>query len=106
MEVVDWWLKPFAWLFARRPNWRDAVGRVMLWIGNRFYVLLAIVLALTGAWDLFVQAFDKQLSRDNFDWLMNHRPVPYKADPGIIVLDIDEASLEALAPQFGRWPWP
>ncbi len=47
-----------------------------------------------------------QLSNANFDWLMTHRPVPYKADPKIVVLDIDEASLAALAPQFGRWPWP
>jgi adenylate cyclase len=106
MDAVDWWLKPVAWLFARRPKWRDAVGRALLRMGNRFYVALAIVLALTGAWDQFVQPFNKQLSRDNFDWLMTHRPVPYRADPGIVVLDIDEASLAALAPQFGRWPWP
>ena len=105
MDVVDWWLKPIAWLFARRPRWRDAVGRALLWMGNRFYVALAVVLALTGAWDLFIQPFNKQLSRDNFDWLMTHRLVPYRADPGIVVLDIDEASLAALAPQFGRWPW-
>ena len=37
---------------------------------------------------------------------MTHRPVPYRADPAIVVLDIDEASLAALAPPFGRWPWP
>jgi adenylate cyclase len=106
MDVVDWWLKPVAWLFARRPRWRDGFGRALLWIGNRFYVLLAVVFALTGAWDQFVQPFNKQLSRDNFDWLMTHRPVPYKPDPGIVVVDIDEASLAALAPQYGRWPWP
>lgn len=105
MDVVDWWLKPIQWLFAHRPRWRDAIGRRLLWIGNRFYVALAVLLALIGAWDLFVQPFDKQLSRANFDWLMSHRPVPYRADPGIVVLDIDEASLAALAPQFGRWPW-
>jgi len=106
MDVVDWWLKPIAWLFARRPGWRDAVGRTLLWMGNRFYVALAVILALTGAWDQFVQPFNEQLSRDNFDWLMTHRPRPYRADPDIVVLDIDEASLTALAGQFGRWPWP
>lgn len=106
MDIVDWWLKPIAWLFARRPDWRDAFGRRMLWLGNRCYVLLAIALALTGAWDLFIQPFNRQLSRANFDWLMTHRPVPYKPSSDIVVLDIDEASLAALAPQYGRWPWP
>ena len=106
MDIVDWWLKPIAWLFARRPNWRDAFGRRMLWLGNRFYVLLAVLLALAGAWDQFVQHFNEQLSHANFDWLMTHRPVPYKPARNIVVLDIDEASLAALAPQYGRWPWP
>lgn len=106
MDIVDWWLKPVAWLFARRPDWRDAFGRRMLWLGNRFYVLLAMALALTGAWDQFIHPFNQQLSHANFDWLMTHRPVPYQPSPNIMVLDIDEASLAALAPQYGRWPWP
>jgi len=106
MDIVDWWLKPVAWLFARRPDWRDACGRRMLWLGNRCYVLLAVVLALLGAWDQFIHHFNQQLSQANFDWLMTHRPVPYRPTPDIVVLDIDEASLAALAPQYGRWPWP
>jgi adenylate cyclase len=27
-------------------------------------------------------------------------------DPDIVVVDIDEASLESMAPYAGRWPWP
>ena len=29
-----------------------------------------------------------------------------KADPGILLVDIDERSLAALSPKYGRWPWP
>jgi adenylate cyclase len=106
MDTGVWWFTPLAWLFARRPDWRDAFGRLLLRVGVRFYFLLAIVFALAGAWDLFAQPFNKQLSDDSFDWLMSHRPIPYRPDPAIVVLDIDEASLNALAPQYGRWPWP
>ncbi|HTP39904.1 MAG TPA: CHASE2 domain-containing protein [Steroidobacteraceae bacterium] len=106
MDSVDWWLRPIAWLFARRPDLRDRSGRGLLRLGNRFYVLLAIVMALVGAWDQFVKPFSRQLSRDNFDWLMTHRPIPYRPSTAIVVLDIDEASLAALAPEYGRWPWP
>jgi CHASE2 domain-containing sensor protein len=106
MGMTDWLLKPLGWLFARHPSWRDAFGRLLLRVGSRFYWALALLLALAGAWDLFGQPFDRQLSHASFDWLMRHRPIPYTADPDIVVLNIDEASLAALAPQYGRWPWP
>jgi adenylate cyclase len=97
---------PLRWLFAWRPQWRDVVGRLLLRFGKRFYVVLAIVFALVGAWDQFVHPFSNALSNASFDWLMRHRPIPYRADPDIVVLDIDEASLAALAGTYGRWPWP
>jgi adenylate cyclase len=106
METTEWWQMPLAWLFARRPDWRDFVGRLMLRIGNRFYLVLAIAFALVAAWDQFVTPLNQQLSDASFDWLMRHRPVPYKIDPDLAVIDIDEASLAALAPEYGRWPWP
>ena len=30
-------------------------------------------------------------------------PVP---DPRVVIVDIDEASLARMSPEFGRWPWP
>jgi len=106
MDTLDWLLNPLAWLFARRPAWRDAFGRLLLRIGTRFYWWLAVMLAVAGAWDQFVHPFNRQFSQDSFDWLMRHRPIAYHPDPAIVVLDIDEASLAQLAPKYGRWPWP
>lgn len=105
-STIEWWLRPVAWVFSRRPHWREACGRLMLRSRDNFYVLLALAFILAGAWDQFIQPFDKQLSRASFDWLMNHRLRAYHADDQITVLDIDEASLSAMAKDFGRWPWP
>jgi adenylate cyclase len=106
MGMTDWLLKPLAWLFARRPDWRDPSGRLVLRVGRHFYGLLAVLFVLAGAWDLFGHPLNRQLSYASFDWLMRERPMPYRPDASIVVLDIDEASLAALAPKYGRWPWP
>ena len=86
MDPIEWWLKPLAWVFARRPDWRDSFGRILLRIGNHFYVLLAIIFALTGAWDQFVEPIHPQLSDASFDWLMRQMQrkllywVPHEAE--------------------------
>jgi len=41
-----------------------------------------------------------------FDTLISHRLIAPKPDPDIVILDIDEASLAAMAKEHGRWPWP
>ncbi|HEY2781592.1 MAG TPA: CHASE2 domain-containing protein [Steroidobacteraceae bacterium] len=106
MGITDWLLKPLGWLFARHPDWRDAFGRLLLWIGHPYYWGLAVVFAVVGGWSLLGHPFDNQLAHDSFDLLMRQRPIAYPADPDIIVLDIDEASLSAMRSQYGRWPWP
>ena len=106
MGLTDWLLKPLGWLFARHPAWRDAFGRMLLRIGQPYYWALAAIFALFGGWNLLGHPFDNQLAHDSFDLLMRQRPIAYPADPDIVVLDIDEASLAAMNAQYGRWPWP
>ncbi|HEX3951658.1 MAG TPA: CHASE2 domain-containing protein [Steroidobacteraceae bacterium] len=106
MGITDWLLKPLGWLFARHPEWRDAFGHLLLWIGRPYYWGLAAVFALIGGWNLLGHPFDNQLAHESFDLLMRQRPIAYPADPDIVVLDIDEASLAAMRFQYGRWPWP
>jgi adenylate cyclase len=106
MGITDWLLKPLGWLFARHPAWRDAFGRLLLRIGRPYYWALAAIFALFGGWNLLGHPLDNQLAHDSFDLLMRQRPIAYRADPDIVVLDIDEASLAAMNSQYGRWPWP
>jgi adenylate cyclase len=106
MGITDWLLKPLGWLFARHPDWRDAFGRMLLWIGHPYYWLLAVVFALVGGWNLLGHPFDNQLAHESFDLLMRQRPVAYPPDGEVVVLDIDEASLAAMRSKYGRWPWP
>ena len=106
MGITDWLLKPLGWLFARHPAGRDAFGRLLLRIGRPYYWVLAVVFALFGGWNLLGHPFDNQLAHDSFDWLMRQRPIAYPADPDVVVLDIDEASLAAMSSKYGRWPWP
>jgi CHASE2 domain-containing sensor protein len=106
MGIIDWLLRPLGWLFARHPDWRDAFGRWLLKLGARYYWLLALVFAVVGSWNIFAHPVETELARESFDLLMRQRPIAYRADPAVMVLDIDEASLAAMNAQYGRWPWP
>jgi CHASE2 domain-containing sensor protein len=106
MGITDWLLKPLGWLFARHPLWRDAFGRLLMRLGNGYYWGLAVVFALAGGWNLLGRPLDNQLSHQSFDLLMQQRPIAYRPDPSIVILDIDETSLAAMNSQYGRWPWP
>lgn len=45
-------------------------------------------------------------SRASFDAMVRQRLLVAAPDPRIVVIDIDEASLQRMATEFGRWPWP
>lgn len=42
----------------------------------------------------------------SYDQMVKKRLWTKQADPKIIIVDIDEASLYKLNSEFGRWPWP
>ena len=97
MGIIDWLLKPLGWLFARHPTWRDKFGRTLVSLGTRSYWMLAFAWALAGSWSIFGHPFDNQLAHDSFDLLMRQRPIPYRVDKDVMVLDID-----ARASRLGR----
>lgn len=41
-----------------------------------------------------------------YDLLIRSRVFTKKPDPAIVIIDIDEGSLQEMAKQAGRWPWP
>jgi CHASE2 domain-containing sensor protein len=74
--------------------------------GARAYLYLALIFSILilGNWGLIdlVSAAEIRL----FDTLISHRLIVPTPDPDIVIVDIDEASLAGMAPEFGRWPWP
>ena len=39
------------------------------------------------------------------DWNLRHLATHLPPDPGIVMIDIDEPTLEAMVPDYGRYPW-
>ena len=74
-------------------------------LGNKFYVGLAVVVSAAA---VFAIATGSTAGMKNkaYDLIMKTRFQHPAADPEIVIADIDESSLAAMAPEFGRWPWP
>ncbi|MEK7810345.1 MAG: CHASE2 domain-containing protein, partial [Pseudomonadota bacterium] len=46
------------------------------------------------------------MRQTTFDMMVRYRIIVPKPDKDIVIVDINEASLAALAKEYGRWPWP
>ena len=73
---------------------------------NSFYLYLAALLTCGVLLDASVFHVGENMKQKAFDFMVRHRVLPPKADTDIVIVDVNEASLAALAPDFGRWPWP
>lgn len=92
-------------------NWlTDKINRLWLAVGNRlkasFYLYLAVFFTLVVLADSFVLNITAKMRQSSFDLMIKHRLVVAKPDPDIVIVDINEASLAAMAGDYGRWPWP
>ena len=86
------------------------LDRITRWVGplpaRPVAWALAALFSLWIALDVGVFHLSIGLSRPAYDAMVRARMWSAPADPRIVVLDIDEASLARMAPEFGRWPWP
>ena len=67
---------------------------------------LAALMSLWAVSDLLAFKLSSGLANSTYDAMVRlrlHAPV---ADPRIVIIDIDEASLQTMSKEFGRWPWP
>jgi len=46
-----------------------------------------------------------RLDNPYVDWNLRHLAARLPPDPGIFMIDIDEPTLEAMTPEYGRYPW-
>jgi CHASE2 domain-containing sensor protein len=74
-------------------------------LGNRFYAGLAAVLGIVAV-VMIAGGHTTGMQNKAYDLIMKYRLRAPQADPAIVILDIDEPSLAALAAEYGRWPWP
>ncbi len=73
---------------------------------NNFYIYLATLFTLLILLDAGVFHVGENMRDKAFDFMVKHRVFQPKADPDIVIVDINEASLAAFAKEYGRWPWP
>jgi CHASE2 domain-containing sensor protein len=73
---------------------------------RRFYLYLAVVFTLFAVADTAFLHLTANMRQTAFDTMVRYRVVVPKPDPDIVIVDINEASLAAMAKDYGRWPWP
>src|SRR5512139_2244674 len=89
-----------------RSGFERLAARVAAHWRNRFYLYLAAVFTVILAFDAMVSQFSAQMRQGTFDAMVRYRIVVPRPDPDIVIVDINEASLAAMAGDYGRWPWP
>lgn len=67
---------------------------------------LVIVFSVWVLLDVLVVHLTSGMARSSFDAMVRARVVAAAPDPRMLIIDIDEATLARMAPEFGRWPWP
>ncbi|HEY0907153.1 MAG TPA: CHASE2 domain-containing protein, partial [Methylophilus sp.] len=91
--------------------------KLKLWLGfwlasltrrlkNNFYLYLALLFSVVIMLDASVFHVGQNMRDKAFDMMVKKRILTPPADPSIVIVDINEASLAALAKDYGRWPWP
>ncbi len=73
---------------------------------NNFYLYLALLFSVLVVFDSLVIHYTANLRQATFDTIVRHRLIVPPADPDIVIVDINEASLAAMGQEYGRWPWP
>lgn len=94
-------------LFSRLRNIFAAFSSLLArrW-KNNFYLYLAILFTLLALADTVFLHVTENMRQTSFDMMMRYRIMVSKPDPDIVIVDINEASLAAMADDYGRWPWP
>jgi adenylate cyclase len=80
--------------------------RIGLRFRNNFYLYAAVIFTLLAVVDMCTVRYVIGMRNTSFDTMVKYRFKVPKPSPDVVIADIDEKSLAAMAPEFGRWPWP
>lgn len=73
---------------------------------NNFYLYLAALLTVFVLLDASLLHVGENMRQKAFDFMVRSRVVVPPPDKDIVIIDVNEASLAAMAEEYGRWPWP
>ncbi len=95
LRIRDVWDVGMSWIsiLSRRMG---AAAILLVGVAASFYALVLLI----GGW---ITPDAPQSTQDTILRTRWSSPRPAK---DVVIVDIDERSLAALAPDFGRWPWP
>lgn len=93
------------WTRLRR-RLAGAGDRLGLRLRRSFYLYLALLFTVAALADAVTGNRIVGVRQSAFDAMVRHRLVVAPPAGDIVIVDIDEPSLAALAGDYGRWPWP
>ena len=73
---------------------------------NNFYIYLGVLFTLFVLIDAGIFHVGENMRQKAFDLMVRSRLIMPKPDKDIVIVDINEASLAAMAGEYGRYPWP
>lgn len=100
MLTVSAFLQKLKTWFSR---FADTLGRRLR---QSFFLYLAAVFSVIAVVDASTVHFFSGMRQSSFDTMLRLRVNVPKPDTDIVIVDIDEKTLAAMAPEYGRWPWP
>ena len=100
-------MKQIAALSYHFRHWKSTVSGLLArkW-KTSFYLYLAGMFSVLIIADTAFFHVAANMKQGAFDMMVRYRLVVPKPDKDIVIVDIDEASLAAMAKEYGRWPWP
>jgi CHASE2 domain-containing sensor protein len=84
-------------------QWLASITRKL---SNNFYIYLCALLTVMILLDANLFHIGQNMRDRAFDLMVKNRIIMPKTDSDIVIVDINEASLNAMAKEYGRWPWP
>ena len=100
-------MNPITAFSYRIRLWKNTLSSLLAkkWKTN-FYLYLAGLFSLLIVADTAFLHLTANMKQGAFDMMVKYRLVVPEADRDIVIVDINEASLAAMAKDYGRWPWP